>query len=573
MHKKRIVILISLITLLILGIVGITYAYFTAVVTNGDKGSSIYIKTGSLKITYTDTEYINISNMVPGDSVEKLIRVHNEATNSVTYDLIWVELLNNFNRKSQLVYNITCASGCNGILETYIPSEKENVPIIKGQTITGGVTFTYLVTITLKETGSNQNENQGVSLKGKIGVIETGRYEDKASRLLTTAIFDANGTKATIEAKGDPDFSYTSPEIKYKESIQSSQSVNLDGSSQKYVSQTYTFDSATGKYQLVNPILVTYSNDYVDYYTVNNTTSETKAYVMYKINTVTSTNVVNADKYTQAVDSYTNQDFAGMYAALDDSGSSTYYYRGLVENNYVSFANKTWRIIRVNGDGSIRMILNDYVRDNSDQVSTINYNSNSNCAYGAVDSMEKSTECAKYGHGTYASNSISSEVEAWYDNNITGNANSLVKQDAIYCNDYSYSSYIYGSYYRLVYNRTPSLTCMAPNGYSGGEAKKLSLKVGLITADELSLAGGIWYNTYLNKSFYLYIDDQFWWSLSPYSWTSSDQFIYSFVSGRKSLYGSYVSNTQGIRPVINLVSSVIVTGDGTFSNPYNVIGD
>ena len=45
----------------------------------------------------------------------------------------------------------------------------------------------------------------------------------------------------------------------------------------------------------------------------------------------------------------------GLYAAADDEGTS-YYYRGAVRNNYVSFAGFTWRIIRRNGDGSVRMI-------------------------------------------------------------------------------------------------------------------------------------------------------------------------------------------------------------------------
>ncbi len=45
----------------------------------------------------------------------------------------------------------------------------------------------------------------------------------------------------------------------------------------------------------------------------------------------------------------------GLYMAEDDEGES-YYYRGAVKNNYVSFAGFIWRIIRRNGDGSIRMI-------------------------------------------------------------------------------------------------------------------------------------------------------------------------------------------------------------------------
>ena len=45
----------------------------------------------------------------------------------------------------------------------------------------------------------------------------------------------------------------------------------------------------------------------------------------------------------------------GLYMAEDDEGKS-YYYRGAVRNNYVSFAGFLWRIIRRNGDGSVRMI-------------------------------------------------------------------------------------------------------------------------------------------------------------------------------------------------------------------------
>ena len=45
----------------------------------------------------------------------------------------------------------------------------------------------------------------------------------------------------------------------------------------------------------------------------------------------------------------------GLYMAEDDEGES-YYYRGAVKNNYVSFAGFIWRIIRRNGDGSIRII-------------------------------------------------------------------------------------------------------------------------------------------------------------------------------------------------------------------------
>lgn len=59
----------------------------------------------------------------------------------------------------------------------------------------------------------------------------------------------------------------------------------------------------------------------------------------------------------------------GLLKGKDDDGT-TYYFKGNVEDNYVRFANLTWRIIRINGDGTVRLILDDVddtlVKYNSD---------------------------------------------------------------------------------------------------------------------------------------------------------------------------------------------------------------
>ena len=60
----------------------------------------------------------------------------------------------------------------------------------------------------------------------------------------------------------------------------------------------------------------------------------------------------------------------GLYMAEDDEGES-YYYRGAVKNNYVSFAGFTWRIIRRNGDGSIRMIYSGKTTSDTGTATTI----------------------------------------------------------------------------------------------------------------------------------------------------------------------------------------------------------
>mgnify|MGYP004511331307 CR=1 FL=1 len=68
----------------------------------------------------------------------------------------------------------------------------------------------------------------------------------------------------------------------------------------------------------------------------------------------------------------------GLFMAEDDEGES-YYYRGAVKNNYVSFAGFIWRIIRRNGDGSIRLIYAGKKTSDTGDATTIgNYPFNNN---------------------------------------------------------------------------------------------------------------------------------------------------------------------------------------------------
>ena len=60
----------------------------------------------------------------------------------------------------------------------------------------------------------------------------------------------------------------------------------------------------------------------------------------------------------------------GLFTADDDDGAS-YYYRGAVRNNYVSFAGFIWRIIRQNGDGSIRLIYSGKSTSDTGEATTI----------------------------------------------------------------------------------------------------------------------------------------------------------------------------------------------------------
>ena len=93
----------------------------------------------------------------------------------------------------------------------------------------------------------------------------------------------------------------------------------------------------------------------------------------------------------------------GLFMAEDDEGES-YYYRGAVKNNYVSFTGFIWRIIRRNGDGSIRMI----------------YSGKSTSDTGEDITLGKSAYNEKYWDPTYVGYKYNEDFSLYENNSITG---------------------------------------------------------------------------------------------------------------------------------------------------------
>lgn len=211
--NKLLMSLLLIMLLLLFG--GLTYAFFTAMVTNGDMGSSVIIQTGTLKIKYSDTEYINFDNVLPGSNFTKTITVTNEGNVTVDYDLVWIDLLNTFVDKKDLTMGMTCTSNkstCDDVYESEIVGSGQN-KVIKGPiSIDAGETHTYLVTINFLETGSNQDVNQGKTLSGKIGIIESntrtmpvyGYLKDINGDILsnTTIVLHSKEMKTTTDVTG-----------------------------------------------------------------------------------------------------------------------------------------------------------------------------------------------------------------------------------------------------------------------------------------------------------------------------------------------------------------------------------
>ena len=281
----------------------------------------------------------------------------------------------------------------------------------------------------------------------------------------------------------------------------------------------------------------------------------------------------------------------GVYAAEDDLGTS-YYFRGAVDNNWVKFGKDStgndiyWRIIRINGDGSIRMIYTGTTAPTSStsvkmtgtgtRIGTGKYNTNYNSSVyvGYMFSIGEQ-------HGNSTSSTIKTAVDNWYKT-TTLEKDALTKKlvaDQIFCNDRSVSSgtwtsssYVdYSPYTRLVTNKTPILTCptasdkFTVNATNGNGA--LTYPVGLITIDELAMAGGV--NGTDNTSYYLYIN-QTYLTGSPSDYNKSHSSVFEVYSVGY-LQGSYVDYIDGIRPVISLSSTVKLSGNGTWNNVYEVV--
>ena len=221
----------------------------------------------------------------------------------------------------------------------------------------------------------------------------------------------------------------------------------------------------------------------------------------------------------------------GLIEDKDDDGA-TYYFRGAVDNNYVSFANLIWRIVRINGDGTVRLVLNETI----DTLSTYNTEETSFKETALYDSLE-----------TFYENNLS-----YYEKNI---ANSK------FCSETSITDNKYNAYTRIITNEIPTFNCLGTSFIS---------RIGTLTVDEIVYAGALYDEE--NTNYYLYNSEieNLWWTSSLAR--KDDSSIYPFlVSPNGSLTESVASTLyRGVRPVINLSRNTKVSGTGTLTDPYAV---
>ena len=464
------------------------------------------------------------------------------------------------------------------------------------------------------EQGLNKNWS------GKIVVVSNASFPTFAETILAN-----NEVKAPLTTPGKEVSAYVLDDVE-------SQSTNVSSTYQAYYITYGTGYEANGtKFNLTGTAVTsdTYANSYsslVGKYLPNISLSSAGSNTAGTMKTTTNLSSVyyvvsaTSSSFTyKQITSNKNTTEAELASTEDDYGTS-YYFRGAVKNNYVEFANKCWRIVRITGDGSVKLVLhNDNTAGAANPCSSANNSTNAAFArysgttytsafntdyndntyigfmYGQAGASDYATTHANTNKSTILTN-----LESWYTNNLASYESKLA--DTIWCNDkstfttdtggstygtglgYGTNQTGYGAYKRIYSGdaasyASPSLIC--PNDNNGGKLSKftvkdttngngnLTYKIGLLTADEIAFAGSIAHtdnpSTYLQENTGTY----WWWSLSPGDIFGSLARVWYVYLG--SLYNSGVHGYNGLRPVISLVSDATISrGTGTSEDPYVV---
>ena len=506
----------------------------------------------------------------------------------------------------------------------------------------------YSLRLWMDENTPLNDETQDKSLISKIVVVaqpSTYKPSDYVTTLHDAILVNEYQVKTTdnaiskITSKETPDFNKTAPIIVWQEKHETTNTdLNIDMPDISLVGNTslggqnltedstkvmlgtgYTFDSEKGQYVMTDSKL--YSADELEaidfssttYYVEGGGTNISSSNVLssytsssgtylYKVTSVTTSNVGTANtnsyriRYAFKTNRYTETELEsdksdkGLYTAQDDYGTS-YYYRGNVSNNNVYFAGAYWKIIRINGDGTIRLLYNGTkvnAKGGDTQYGTSAFNSTrTDPAYvgymygttaGKIGSRENNLANGK-------DSNIKTKVDEFYNKYIVANNLQDYLADTGFCGDrsitnsgdgYSTTSYTeYGAVNRLAKtNKLPILTCPDKEHdlYTVDSTKgngALTNPIGLMTADEAAMAGMV--NGYLNTLSYVYTGT-WYWTMSPYRFNpSGSASSVWYVGGTGGFGGGWVTSGYGVRPAINLKADVEISGGiGTVNDPYIV---
>ena len=617
--QKRVMIYVMIISLIC--VVGVSYAFFTAGMSS-ETSTTVRADAGTMKITYDGGNDINLAGIYPKDDVwaTKTITVtgNNTIDAEMYYKLTLVVDSNTFKADDPLQYEL---------VSTNTSTNGEIIPNISKTDITGtsielgsghfvkanNAKHTYLLKIYYPKKATSQNANQGAAFSAHVEITSAKAPTAPTVSNLAKAILANNEVKAPITTPGKEINAYT------KDDITDTAMKSVSSTVQAYYITYGTGYEANGtKFNLTGAAVTsdTYANSYsslVGKYLPYDSLDSAGSNTAGTMTTTTDLNYVvyvvgaTQDSYAFKIIACNKNTTEALLASTEDDYGTSYYFRGAVKNNYVEFANKCWRIVRVGGDGSVKLILHNDNKagvanpcdaaNNSDSAAFARYSGTTYTSKFNEKADDNAYVGFKYGtpgsstyevtHANTNNSTILTNLETWYNDNLS--TYEKVIADTEWCNDktnvtdttydplrlspnglgYGTNVTYYGATQRLV-SKSDSAGGTGPSLKCTGELSKINSKVGLITADELAFAGYVYkqinLTTYLDEN----ATDTYWWSLSPSAFNGSNASVWHVNGSSGRLYNGYVDGACGLRPSISLKSATNVTGEGTSSSPFVV---
>ena len=392
-RKSKVIVSIVGITIVLLALIGLTYAYYLTRIEGNTNTNSISVTTADLKLEYRDGNgEITATGLMPGDSITKTFTVENTGENKVNgYTIVIENVVNELSRKEDLTYTLTCklddGSLCGETKDNKYPNTS-NVAIIYANDIDIDVKHNYELVINYVYLDDvNQSDDMGKTFSGKINIYDakdevlnpykTGVSATDNTNLAYNVIENARLGKNGTELTGTPlSGVVTSVSGKlYNTTVTETANQSMTPSSTygtRYwtYADGFTVDEKNGitltgvKTCVYNDCYSTLAGKYLvsnrDYNNSNtiDVPKPTKGLTtIYRVDTVGTS---ATGKVTLTKISITQRDIEEsiLTTTVDDHGTS-YYFRGNVQNNYVNFAGMCWRIVRIAGDGSTKLILED----------------------------------------------------------------------------------------------------------------------------------------------------------------------------------------------------------------------
>ncbi len=617
-RKQKIILSVTGIFIVLLILVGLTYGYFLTRINGNTNAKSISVTTANLEIEYNDNNDIITGNKIePGITLpSKTFTVTNNGNGTVDYNVGLVNIINNFVNTNDLVYSLSCTSSvtnkeCNGTDETAFPTLNS---YIVNNSIDKDEVQTYVITVTYKETNTDQSDDMGKELSAKIDIFDT-----KSLTIQGSVKNSSENDYVVIHSKeqesqilnGNYKFIGILPD-EHKITIKNRKTTTTKETNLSVSKGTPSVSGSKIIYddeKNVADMGISINNNTVtlDITKISNSPQTLKDAILASAKKGGANRTTLGSTVTEFT-SISGENERVLNNAPDDYGTS-YYFRGNVLDNYVTFANKTWRIVRINGDGSVRLILDDVAKNSSGAIikDEYNYSSNDNAYVGYMYGTVRATTYDAT-HKNINDSKIKTVIDKWYEDNLKTNyANYL--SDTLFCNDktlassgiggvttqlgYGQNKTYYASTERLQYSTgTTSITTAKPtfkcaenatNDYSrftvnvatlsNGNKTNGNLKypIGLLTADEVSFAGA-YKASQENKTYYLYNSSITypWLLLSPdlYFEPMSYGWLVDYSDGKLVITGDLIP-PYTYRPSINLKAELLVGGgDGTKENPY-----